>query len=54
MRPSDQITLEPGRKHWFQALDGGAVMFSFSTIARDALDQFTDPNIVRITRIVES
>ena len=54
LRPSDQITLEPGRKHWFQALDGGAVMFSFSTIARDALDQFTDPNIVRITRIVES
>ena len=54
MKPSDQITLEPGKKHWFQALDEGAVMFSFSTIARDALDQFTDPNIVRITRIVES
>lgn len=54
MEPSDQITLEPGKKHWFQALDGGAVMFSFSTIARDALDKFTDPSIVRITRIVES
>lgn len=54
MNPSDQITLEPGRKHWFQAPAEGAVMFSFSTIARDALDKFTDPNIVRITRIAES
>jgi D-lyxose ketol-isomerase len=54
MKPSDQITLEPGKKHWFQALDEGAVMFSFSTIARDALDQFTDPNIVRITQIVDA
>jgi D-lyxose ketol-isomerase len=54
MKPSDQITLEPGKKHWFQALDGGAVMFSFSTVARDALDKFADPNIVRITEIEES
>ena len=54
MEPSDQITLEPGKKHWFQALDGGAVMFSFSTIARDALDKFTDPGNSHNTRIVES
>jgi len=54
MNPSSQITLEPGKKHWFQAPEGGAVMFSFSTVARDALDKFTDPNIVRITRIIES
>jgi D-lyxose ketol-isomerase len=53
MKPCDQITLAPGEKHWFQARDGGAVMYSFSTIARDALDQFTDPNIVRITEVVE-
>ena len=52
MKPSDQITLAPGEKHWFQARDKGAVMYSFSTIARDALDQFTDPDIVRITKIV--
>ena len=52
MKPSDQITLAPGEKHWFQAIDKGAVMYSFSTIARDALDQFTDPDIVRITKIV--
>ena len=54
LNPSDQITLAPGEKHWFQALDKGAVMFSFSTVARDALDRFTDPEIVRITEIAES
>lgn len=53
MKPADQIVLAPGEKHWFQARDGGAVMYSFSTIARDALDQFTDPNIDRITKIVD-
>jgi len=51
MQPGDQITLAPGEKHWFQAREGGAVMYSFSTIARDALDQFTDPDIVRITKV---
>ena len=53
MQPGDQITLQPGEKHWFQAKSEGAVMYSFSTIARDALDQFTDPNIERITQIVD-
>jgi D-lyxose ketol-isomerase len=53
MHPADQITLPPGRKHWFQARDEGAVMYSFSTIARDALDQFTDPKIERITKVVD-
>jgi len=53
MRPGDQITLAPGVKHWFQARDEGVVMYSFSTIARDALDQFTDKDIVRITKIIE-
>jgi D-lyxose ketol-isomerase len=54
MKPCDQLTLAPGDKHWFQARDEGAVMYSFSTIARDALDQFTDPNIERITKVVDS
>jgi D-lyxose ketol-isomerase len=53
MKPCDQLTLAPGEKHWFQARDDGAVMYSFSTIARDALDQFTDPDIVRITKVVD-
>jgi D-lyxose ketol-isomerase len=51
--PGEQITLAPGVKHWFQARAEGAVMFSFSTIARDAQDQFTDPDIVRITKVAE-
>jgi D-lyxose ketol-isomerase len=54
MRAGDHITLEPGVKHWFQARDEGAVMYSFSTIARDAMDQFTDPDIVRITKVADS
>jgi D-lyxose ketol-isomerase len=53
MQPSDQIILAPGEKHWFQTRETGAVMYSFSTIARDALDQFTDPKIVRITEVVD-
>ena len=53
MRPGDQITLAPGTKHWFQAGRDGVVMFSFSTIARDILDKFTDPDIVRTTKVVE-
>jgi D-lyxose ketol-isomerase len=53
LRPGDQITLQPGTKHWFQAGEDGAVMYSFSSCARDALDPFTDPNIVRVTQIVD-
>jgi D-lyxose ketol-isomerase len=53
MKPCDQLTLAPGEKHWFQAREEGAVMYSFSTIARDALDQFTDPRIERITKVVD-
>jgi D-lyxose ketol-isomerase len=53
MRPGDQITLPPGEKHWFQARAEPVVMYSFSTVARDALDGFTDPGIERVTRIVE-
>lgn len=53
MRPGDQITLAPGVRHWFQARGEGVVMYSFSTIARDAMDQFTDKDIVRVTRIAE-
>ncbi|MEJ2282298.1 MAG: hypothetical protein P8X85_01740 [Desulfobacterales bacterium] len=53
MNPADQITLAPGEKHWFQARDEGAVMYSFSTIARDALDGFTDPDIKRVTKIID-
>ena len=54
MKPGDQLTIEPGTKHWFQTDDNGAVMYSFSTCVRDVLDQFTDSNIVRSTQIDDS
>lgn len=54
LKPGEQMTLEPGTKHWFQAGDQGAVLYSFSTVARDVLDGFTDPNIERVTRIQEA
>ncbi len=53
LKPCDQLTLPPGTKHWFQARDGGAVFYSFSTCVRDGLDRFTDPAIVRQTVISE-
>ena len=51
MQVNDQITFKPGTKHWFRAGSDGAVVYSFSTIARDILDRFTDPAVVRITKI---
>ncbi len=53
MKPGDQLVLPAGTKHWFQAGERGAVMYSFSTKVRDALDQFSDPDIVRITKIID-
>lgn len=53
MTAGNQITLEPGIKHWFQAGPEGAVVFSFSSAARCALDPFTDLDIVRVTKIVD-
>lgn len=54
LRPGEQITLEPGAKHWFQAAEKGAVMYSFSSVARDVLDGFTNPDIKRVTKIKEA
>ncbi|MGE5550646.1 MAG: D-lyxose/D-mannose family sugar isomerase [Bacteroidota bacterium] len=53
LRPGDQITLAPGVKHWLRAGSDGAVMYSFSTCVRDILDLFTDPGVVRTTKIVD-
>jgi len=54
LQPGEQMTLQPGTKHWFQAGETGTVMFSFSTVARDVLDGFTDPEIKRMTEIQEA
>jgi len=53
MRPTDQITLTPGTKHWFKGGPEGAVLYSFSTIARDVLDGFTDSDVQRVTQVVD-
>lgn len=53
MKPGDQMTLEPGTKHWFQSGDEGAVLYSFSTCVTDVKDQFTDPGVGRITQLEE-
>lgn len=53
MKPGDQLIFPPGEKHWFQAGQKGAVLYSFSTTVRDNRDQFTDPGIVRETKVLE-
>jgi D-lyxose ketol-isomerase len=53
MEPGQQLTAPPGDMHWFQAGPRGCVLFSFSTVARDVLDGFTDPNVDRVTRVAE-
>ncbi len=53
MKPGDQLILEPGTKHWFQAGPEGALLYSFSTTVCDIKDGFTNPAIVRATVITE-
>ncbi len=53
MEAGDQLILPPGTKHWFQAGKRGAVMYSFSTKVNDLMDRFTDPQIIRKTKIKE-
>ena len=53
LKQGEQLVLIAGSKHWFQAGPEGAVMYSFSTCVRDGLDGFTDPDIVRATKIIE-
>ncbi len=53
LHPGDQFTFSPGAKHWFLGGEEGAVLYSFSSVVRDTLDGFTDPEIVRVTQIIE-
>lgn len=53
LNPGDQYTLPPDTLHWFQAGDEGAVVSEFSTRSRDEADIFTDPQIQRLTQVVE-
>lgn len=53
LQPVQQVTMSPGVKHWFQAGEDGAVLFSISSMATCTMDPFTDPNIVRMPVIVK-
>jgi D-lyxose ketol-isomerase len=53
LTPGQQIIIPPGKKHWMKGGPEGGIVLSFSTCVRDALDQFTDPSVKRITEIVE-
>jgi len=43
----EQYTIPPNTLHSFEAGEEGAIVSEFSTTSRDALDVFTDPQIVR-------
>jgi D-lyxose ketol-isomerase len=47
LEPGEQYTVPPDTLHSFEAGDEGAIVSEFSTTSRDALDVFTDPEIVR-------
>ena len=51
LNPGEQYTLYPDTLHWFQAGGEGAIVSEFSTTNTDELDQFTDPDIDRFTKI---
>lgn len=53
LRPGDQYICPPNTWHWFQAGSQGAVVWSFSSKATDAQDEFTDPQVVRQTVVVD-
>lgn len=49
LHPGEQHTVPPNTWHWFQAGKGGGVVWSFSTRATDAQDEFQDPRVMRET-----
>lgn len=53
LRPGDQVTFPPDTPHWFQGGPDGAVFWSFSTKATDVADVFTDPEVQRVTVVVD-
>ena len=53
LKPGDQYTLPPNTLHWFQAGNKGAIVSEFSSYSSDETDFFTDPDIKRITQIIE-
>jgi len=53
IEPGNQHICPPNTWHWFQAGERGAVLWSISSRITDAADQFSDPQVVRETKILE-
>jgi D-lyxose ketol-isomerase len=53
LKPGGQYILAPQTVHWFQAGADGAVIDDYSSTARDLQDGFTNPRVVRETKIVD-
>jgi len=53
MGPGNQYIVPPQTVHWFQAGPEGVVIDDYSSTARDLQDGFTNPRVVRETRVVD-
>lgn len=53
LRPGDQYTIPPNTLHWFQGGKKGAIVSEFSSTSSDETDFFTDPEIQRITQVLQ-
>ena len=53
MKAPDTLTLPPDTPHWLLGGEDGCVVYSISSWARCATDPFTDPNVIRVTQIME-
>ena len=51
LHKGEQYTLMPDTLHWFQAGPDGAVVAEFSSYSDDGTDIFTDPEIMRYSKI---
>lgn len=49
LKAAETITIPVGTKHWFQAGEEGAVFYTISSLAVDAKDPFSNPEVVRKT-----
>ena len=48
LKPGEQFTIAPNTKHWFVAMEDGAIVSEFSSNSDDESDIFTDPRIKRL------
>ncbi len=51
LHPGEQYTIYPETLHWFQGGPEGAIVSEFSTRSTDETDVFSDPEVVRETKI---